>query len=113
MDPATYLKNARAEFWRTKVLAESALAQVDDAAFFRTLDPESNSLALIVKHVAGNLRSRWTDFLTSDGEKPDRHRDREFLVEGVDTRASLMQRWDEGWTALGDALEPLRAADLE
>jgi len=92
--------------------AERAMAQVDDEAFFRLLDPEANSLALLVKHVAGNQRSRWTDFLTSDGEKPDRHRDTEFERAEGDSRASLMTRWNEGWELLFAALESLTAEDL-
>lgn len=99
-----WLEDAKLEFRRMKRLAEKALVQVSDEDFFRTLDPESNSLALIVKHVAGNLRSRWTDFLTSDGEKPDRDRDTEFELNSADTRAALMARWEAGWKLLFDAL---------
>jgi hypothetical protein len=100
------------EFRRLKRGAEKALAQVSDEEFFRALDPESNSLAVIVKHMAGNLRSRWMDFLTSDGEKPDRRRDSEFMLEPGDTRAALMERWERGWKYLFDALEPLGEGDL-
>lgn len=99
-------------FRKQKKLAEAALAQVDDAAFFRALDAESNSLALIVKHVAGNQRSRWRDFLTSDGEKPDRQRDSEFERAGEDSRAALMAGWEEGWRLLFAALEEIRPEDL-
>lgn len=108
-----YLDDVRTQFRKMKELAEKALAQVSDEAFFAQLDPESNSIALIVKHVAGNARSRWTDFLAADGEKPDRGRDSEFIVEPGDTRASLLERWEAAWQALFDALAPLTAADLE
>jgi hypothetical protein len=107
-----YLEDAVAQFRGLKRLADRALAQVNDEQFFAQLDPESNSLALIVKHVAGNLISRWTDFLTADGEKPDRRRDSEFLIEPGDTRAALMERWETGWQHLFDALAPLTADGL-
>jgi hypothetical protein len=106
------LQDVIGQFRALKRLAERALAQVSDAQFFAQLDAESNSLALIVKHLAGNLRSRWTDFLTADGEKPDRRRDSEFLIEPGDTRAALMERWEAGWQRLFEALEPLGANDL-
>ncbi|MGH9787592.1 MAG: DUF1572 family protein, partial [Candidatus Acidiferrales bacterium] len=94
MNGKHWLEDALREFRRLKRQAEKALAQVSDEEFFRALDEESNSLAVIVKHLAGNLRSRWMDFLTSDGEKPDRHRDSEFVIEAGDTRAALMERWE-------------------
>src|SRR6187399_1178388 len=92
-----FLDDALAEFRKYKALAERAMAQLDDAQFFATLGPEENSVALMVKHMTGNQRSRWTDFLTSDGEKPDRHRDEEFEQRPDDSRASLMARWEDGW----------------
>ena len=92
-------------------LAERAIEQVSDEEFFATIDEEANSIALIVKHIAGNLRSRWTDFLTTDGEKPDRDRDTEFELIG-DTRDSLMRFWEEGWQILFDALEALTPEDF-
>jgi hypothetical protein len=98
-------------FRRQKELADRALAQVDDADFFRILDSESNSIAIIVQHVGGNLRSRWTDFLTADGEKPDRDRDGEFVV-AQPSRASIMATWDAGWATLVDAFASLRPSDL-
>src|ERR671938_423414 len=101
-----YIENAAEEFRGLKKLADKAAAQVSDEEFFRAIDPESNSIAVIMKHVAGNLRSRWTDFLTSDGEKPDRHRDSEFLVEGADRRA-VEERWEAGWRTLFDTLDSL------
>lgn len=98
-------------FRRQKELAERALAQVDDADFFRILDSESNSIAIIVQHVGGNLRSRWTDFLTADGEKPNRDRDGEFVV-AQPSRASILATWDAGWATLIDAFAALRPSDL-
>ena len=99
-----WLEDAKLEFRRMKRQAEKALAQVSDEEFFRAFDPASNTLALIVKHIAGNLRSRWTEFLTSDGEKPDRNRDTEFELGPADTREALMERWEAGWKLLADAL---------
>lgn len=106
------LDDLRGQLLKYKSMAERALAQADDAAFFAAVDRENNSLAVNVKHLAGNLRSRWTDFLTTDGEKPDRHRDQEFIVGPEDTRAALMAAWDAGWAQLAQALAPLRPADL-
>jgi Protein of unknown function (DUF1572) len=109
---ALFIDELRAEARRYRDWAEQALAQVDDAGFFVTLDAESNSLALIVKHVAGNLRSRWLDFFTTDGEKADRQREREFLLEPADTRAALMASWDTGWSCLLDTLDRMTPADV-
>ena len=106
-----YLENAVAEFRGLKRLADKAVAQVNDEEFFRAIDPESNSIAVIMKHMAGNMRSRWTDFLTTDGEKPDRHRDSEFVAEGEGRRA-IEEKWEAGWRSLFGALAPLRADDL-
>jgi hypothetical protein len=97
---------------KQKKLADRAMAQVDDAAFFRALDPESNSIAVIVRHVAGNQRSRWTDFLTSDGEKPDRNRDGEFETPPVASREAVLAEWEKGWALLFAAIEPLGPEDL-
>jgi hypothetical protein len=94
-----------------KQLADQALAQVDDASFLTPLEGESDPLGVTVKHVGGNLRSRWRDFLTTDGEKPDRHRDREFELGPGDDRAALMALWEAGWGELFGALEELRADD--
>lgn len=107
------LDEALSGFRRFKKVADRALAQVSDQQFFTTLDAESNSVALIVKHLAGNLRSRWTDFLTTDGEKPDRRRDTEFVIEPGDTRASLMERWEASWQILSASLDSLTPDDLE
>ena len=87
------------------------MAQCPDAGLFTILDAESNSIAIIVKHMAGNMRSRWMDFLTSDGEKPDRNRDTEFEAPPT-ARAELMEMWERGWRLLFGALEPLGDADL-
>ncbi len=107
-----YLSDAILSFRNYKEIAEKAMAQVSDEEFFRAIDPESNSIAVIVKHIAGNLRSRWTDFLTSDGEKPDRFRDGEFVAFDEDSRESLMKFWENGWLALFDAIEPLTVEDF-
>jgi hypothetical protein len=106
-----YLSDAIGSFRNYKKLAERAIEQVSDEEFLAAIDDEANSIALIVKHIAGNLRSRWTDFLTSDGEKPERNRDAEFELIG-DTRESLMQFWDDGWRILFRALEPLSPEDF-
>lgn len=107
-----YLSDASRSFESYKRLGEKAIEQVSDEEFFRVLDDESNSIAVIVKHVAGNLRSRWTDFLSSDGEKPDRNRDTEFELMG-ETRASLMESWEAGWQILFDSIEPLSVEDFD
>ena len=111
MIDAAYLRSVVKDFRLYKSLGERAMAQCPDEGLFTTLDQESNSIAIIVKHMAGNMRSRWTDFLTSDGEKPDRHRDSEF-EEPPKTRAELLDLWERGWKYLFDALEPLTDADL-
>lgn len=109
----SYVRDAEKTFRYYKGLAERAIAQVsDDADLTGCLDPESNSIALIVKHMAGNMGSRWMDFLTSDGEKPDRDRDSEFEAPPR-TRAELLAMWDQGWKCLFDALAPLSDADLD
>ncbi len=107
----SYLEDSLELFRYYKKLAERAMEQVSDEQLFAALDPESNSIAVIVKHMAGNMRSRWMDFLTSDGEKPDRNRDSEF-VDPPATRAGLLQAWEAGWAYLFGALEPLSDADL-
>ena len=92
-----YLANVIGEFRLLKKQAERAMEQLRDEQLFATLDTESNSIAILVKHLAGNMRSRWTDFLTSDGEKPDRFRDQEFVLDANTSRAELMTRWEQGW----------------
>jgi hypothetical protein len=99
-------------FRKQQELAERALAQLDDADFFRTLDAESNSVAILVKHIGGNLRSRWSSFLSTDGEKPDRDRDGEFIVPGETTHADVMATWNAGWSTLFETLSSLQPADL-
>ena len=98
-------------FRQYKQQAERAMAQVSDGQLFAVLDGEANSIALIVKHMAGNMRSRWTDFLTTDGEKPDRNRDSEF-EEPPATREEMMRLWEDGWRRVFAAIEPLTEADL-
>ena len=94
--------------------SERAMAQVrDEEHLFATLDAETNSIAIIVKHMAGNMRSRWTDFLSADGEKADRKRDTEFETDAADTRAAILERWEAGWRALFSALASLRDEDME
>ena len=108
-----YLRDVNSQFQKHKTLVEKALSQVSDRDFFRELGPASNSIAIIVKHMAGNMRSRWRDFLTSDGEKPDRHRDTEFEITPEDSRKTIMTRWERGWKFLFDSIEPLKPEDLE
>jgi|SRR5271165_117680 len=110
--PAHYLDEAHRQFRGHKRLAESAMAQLKDDELFITLDPEANSIALIVKHMAGNMRSRFTDFLTSDGEKPDRHRDQEFELSPATTRADLSKWWEEGWSRVFATIESLKPDDV-
>jgi len=107
----SYLKDSLAVFRYYKMLAERAMAQLTDEQLIALLDEESNSVAVIVKHLAGNMRSRFTDFLTSDGEKPDRRRDEEFVVPPA-TREALMTAWQAGWACVFAALEPLGDHDL-
>ncbi len=107
----SYLEDALHVFRHYKRLAEGAMAQVSDRQLTASPDPESNSIAVIVKHMAGNMGSRWTDFLTTDGEKPWRNRDREF-EDAPESRAALMELWERGWATLFCALEPLTEADL-
>lgn len=107
-----YFQDSLSLFRYYKNLVERAMAQVTDEQLLASLDEEMNSIAVIVKHLAGNMRSRWTDFLTSDGEKPNRHRDMEF-VDPLATRAALMDEWEDGWRCLFSALEPLSKDDLQ
>ncbi len=107
----SFIEDALSLFHFSKSLAGRAMAQVSDEQLYASLDPEANSIALIVKHMAGNMRSRWTGFLTTDGEKPDRNRDSEF-VDPPATRAELLRMWEDGWSRLFAAIEPLTDADL-
>jgi hypothetical protein len=107
-----YLDEARRQLRGHKKMGESAMAQLKDEDFFVTLDPETNSIAILVKHLAGNMKSRFTDFLTSDGEKPDRQRDREFEITDSTSRAEVLQWWEEGWNRVFSAIEPLKPEDV-
>jgi len=109
---AHYLDEAHRQFRGHKRLAEGAMAQLKDHELFLTLDPESNSIAHIVKHIAGNMRSRFTDFLTTDGEKPNRFRDQEFELEPMTTRADLTRMWEESWARLFATIEALKPEDV-
>jgi hypothetical protein len=100
------------EFQKIKKLADKAIAQLSDEQLHVTIDPESNSVAIIMRHMAGNMRSRWVEFLTSDGEKPNRQRDREFEAPAT-SRADLLADWDHAWQCVFDALTPLTDADLQ
>jgi uncharacterized damage-inducible protein DinB len=101
------------EFRQYRRLCEQAMAQLDDEAFARRIGEQVNSVALIVKHLSGNLLSRWTDFLTTDGDKPSRNRDNEFVLAPEDTRSQLMDRWQAGWGALENTLQSLTESDLQ
>jgi hypothetical protein len=107
-----YLDEARRQFRGHKRMGEAAMAQLRDEDFFVTIDPESNSVAILVKHLAGNMLSRFTDFLTSDGEKPDRFRDREFEINKETTRADIMKWWEDGWNCVLGAIEALKPEDV-
>ena len=107
-----YLEDITFSFRKQKELAEKALRQVADEDFFRKPGEHSNSIAAVVKHVAGNLASRWTDFLTTDGDKPWRDRDAEFVIGPEDSRPNLLAAWERGWAALFQTLSGLREADL-
>lgn len=107
-----FLEHATQAFRDYKKLGERALAQLSDEDFFRTIDEESNSIAIIMKHLAGNMLSRWTDFLTTDGEKPNRIRDMEFVMLPETTREEILAYWERGWTCALDAVEALNADDL-
>ena len=108
-----YLDDARKAMRAYKKLAEKALAQTKDEEFFVTLDEESNSIAIVMKHMAGNMFSRWTDFLTTDGEKPNRNRDMEFVIEPQTTKDDVLAYWERGWQCVFDALDPLHPEDCE
>ena len=109
---AGYLDEVRRSFRGYKRLADGGLSQLTDSDFFKALDAESNCAAQIVKHMAGNLRSRWLDFLTTDGEKPDRNRDQEFVLTEADTRADLMRRWEESFKIVFDTVASLKPQDF-
>jgi hypothetical protein len=107
----SYLEDSVTLFRYYKKLAERAMEQATDEQLYAVLDGEANSIAIVIKHMSGNMRSRWMDFLTSDGEKPDRNRDSEF-EDPPGTRAALMTFWEQGWNYLFNALEPLSETDM-
>ena len=107
-----YLDDALRRFRDYKQLAERAFAQISDEEFFRTLDEESNSIAINMKHIAGNMISRWTDFLTTDGEKPERNRDLEFVMLPETSKNDMLAYWERGWQCVFEAVEPLKPEDL-
>jgi hypothetical protein len=110
---SAFLNEALRTFRGYKKRTEAAFAQLHSEDWFRLIDPEANSIAIIVKHMAGNMRSRWTDFLTSDGEKANRDRDSEFVLDSSTRPEQVMEWWNQGWKLVFAALEPLSAADLE
>ena len=112
MSERQLLEAFESEFRKTRRQAEAAIAQVDDAGLHARLNPQQNSIAVIVQHMAGNMLSRFSDFLTTDGEKPNRDRESEFVDRDL-PRPKLMSLWERGWTCLFDALAPLTDADLE
>jgi hypothetical protein len=107
-----YIDEVRRQLRGQKRLAEGAIAQLKEEELFATIDRESNSVAILIKHLAGNMRSRFTDFLTSDGEKPDRFRDQEFELNASTTRADAMRWWEEGWAQVFAALDSLKPEDV-
>ena len=107
-----YLDDAHLQMRKLKAQADKAIAQIKDEDLFALIDPDANSIAIVMKHLAGNMRSRWTDFLTSDGEKPNRDRDSEFEVES-DTPARLREQWDRAWTLVLDTIASLQPEDLD
>ena len=107
-----YLEDSIKSLRAYKKLAEKALDQLKEDEYFITLDEEANSIAVVMKHMAGNMFSRWTDFLTTDGEKPDRNRDMEFVIEPKTGKDDVLAYWEKGWQRVFDALEPLTAEDL-
>ncbi|HKV33322.1 MAG TPA: DUF1572 family protein [Pyrinomonadaceae bacterium] len=108
-----YLDDSRKAMRAYKKLAEKALDQLKEDEYFVTLDEESNSVAVVMKHMAGNMFSRWTDFLTTDGEKPNRNRDYEFVISPETTKDELRDYWERGWQCVFDAIDPLQIEDLE
>ena len=110
---SAFLVEALRTFRGYKSRTELAFAQLRPEDWFRLIDPEANSIAIIVKHMAGNMRSRWTNFLTSDGEKPNRDRDSEFVLDSSTTPEQVMEWWKKGWQLVFATVEPLTADDLE
>ena len=113
MSSSAVIRNALSESRRYKAIAEGAIAQIPEAKLFEVLDEESNSIAMLIKHLSGNLTSRWSDLLASDGDQPGRNREAEFRSHAEDTKENLMERWEAGWNCLFAALEKLQPEDLE
>jgi len=112
MSNPSYVEEARRSFREYKLLAEGAFTQLQPDEWLRTIDSEANSVGAIVKHMAGNMRSRWTDFLTSDGEKPDRNRDQEFVLDTSTSPEQIKNWWEAGWQCVFQAMGPLQENDL-
>jgi uncharacterized protein DUF1572 len=112
MNESPIVEAAIDELQKIKKLADKSIAQVGDDELWKKIDPEANSIAILMRHMAGNMRSRWTDFRTSDGEKPDRRRDQEFEEPPL-TRAALIEEWEDGWQRVFDALGAVTDADLQ
>ena len=108
----SYLKDCLLQFKKLKTQADRAIVQTKDEDFFKSLDAEGNSIAIITKHLSGNMISRWSDFLISDGEKPSRNRDAEFELESTDSRELVMSSWEDGWGKVFSAVSNLRPDDL-
>jgi hypothetical protein len=113
MNEQHFLDESLGQLGKLKALADKALSQIGDDDLFAVLDPESNSIAVIMKHMAGNMRSRWTDFLTSDGEKPDRNREGEFELDADDSAEALKAAWDTGWALALETVASLKPEDLD
>ncbi|MHC5211968.1 MAG: DUF1572 family protein [Planctomycetota bacterium] len=113
MTPAAYLEDVLLQLHKLKSLADGAIEQLPPGRLMTPLDGETNSVGLVMKHVAGNMRSRWTDFLTTDGEKPDRARDTEFELDAADTKDRLTERWEAGWSLTLATIGALAPDDLE
>jgi uncharacterized protein DUF1572 len=109
---SSYLDEVRRQLRGHKRMAEAAMAQLDDKSFFATIDAGSNSVAVLAKHIAGNARSRFTDFLTSDGEKADRYRDREFEISTTTSRGEVMRWWEESWATIFGTIDALKPEDV-
>jgi hypothetical protein len=109
----SYIRDVVARLEELKKLAEGAIAQIEKEQIFQSWDEETNSIALTMKHIAGNMRSRWKDFLTTDGEKPDRNRDSEFILEANDNFETVMERWQQGWNYVFEAIGSLTPEDLD
>ena len=112
MNQEQYQADILREFRRLKKQSDAAIAQVLDEDFFKALHKNSNSIALIVKHISGNMHSRWQDFLTTDGEAPGRNRDQEFIVAPSDSKKSVLERWEQGWRYLFNTISSLQANDF-